>query len=246
MVTYDKILQIAKNSDFSKTSSLNSFEKNELIFCLLNSQKSDLNQNEIKETVEKINCQKNAGNEQHNFINQIKPYIFKQDFYGDYENIFEEFSKIGISEENTAILVSSIGEIIDNSFSHNLGQWNNSFGPLVLYLSQQIPDRKEINISICDFGIGFLATLKKNYPQLENEEEAIKFALMPQTTGRINKMGGNGLVYLQKNVFNGFKGNITIRSNNTLVSIKSKETVELISNSIPFDFGTNVFISLNY
>ncbi len=59
-------------------------------------------------------------------------------------------------------------------------------------------------------------------------------------------MGGNGLVYLQKNIFNGFSGEIMIRSKDTLVSVDKKEEITLLKNNLPFKYGANIFINLKY
>jgi hypothetical protein len=79
--------------------------------------------------------------------------------------------------------------------------------------------QREFSVSICDFGIGFLQTIRHNYPKIATEAEAIKLALNENITGRPNQRGGNGLLFLQKNIFNGFKGSLVIRSTNTLVNV---------------------------
>lgn len=257
--------------NFTGIDFFNSFEINDLIFYLANQEKFDeferidFSTNEggeftheyfkkIGMSEQLVNIAKNVkeniifddDNNSSCFFDHIKLYRFKQDFYGEYENIFEEFSKIGFSQNNAALITSSIGEIIDNAFHHNLGRWNSSFGPLVILLAQNIADKKEINISICDFGVGFMETLRKNYHELQSEAEAIELAIKPKVTGRLNKMGGNGLVYLQKNIFNGFSGEIAIRSMDTIVSVKREGGIELLKSDLPFKYGANVFISLKY
>lgn len=276
MINYEKIIEIVKwkdfdwKMDFTGIKSLNSFEINDLIFYLANQEKFDeferidFSTNEGGEFTHEyfkkigmpeqlVNIAKNVkeniifdDNNSSCFFDRIKLYRFKQDFYGEYENIFEEFSKIGFSQNNAALITSSIGELVDNAFHHNLGQWNSSFGPLVILMAQNILDKQEINISICDFGVGFLETLKNNYPQLKSEAEAIEVAIKPKTTGRISKIGGNGLVYLQKNIFNGFSGEIAIRSKDSLVSVEKNGKINLLKNNLPFNYGANVFISLKY
>lgn len=273
---YDKIFKIANRENnnwkinFSEIDFINSLEINDLIFYLANQNKfSDFKNIHFStneggkfnnEYLKKIgfheqitNIAKNIkksisinDNNSSRFFDYIKLYRYKQDFYGEYENIFEEFSKIGFSQNNASLITSSIGEIIDNAFHHNLGKWNSVFGPLVILFSQNIKEKREVNISICDFGVGFLETLKKNYPKLNNEKDAIELAIKPKTTGRLNKMGGNGLVYLQKNIFNGFAGEIIIRSKNVLVSVKKEGEVCLLKDDIPFSYGANIFISIKY
>lgn len=267
MINYEKIFKKNTDVNFNEIGVLNSMDISDLFFYLANSQKNALQnfKNHARENsdlfdyLEKIgffaifvNITKKEGDsaieraDDIKFFDRMKFYSSKQDFYGEYEEIFSEFIKIGFSKNNAALITSSIGEIIDNAFYHNLGQWNSEFGPLVVFIAQHIPDKKNINISVCDFGVGFLSTLAENYPFLKTEGEAIAVALKANTTGRINKAGGNGLVYLQKNIFNGFAGNIMIRSKNVLVAVDKKEQTKIISDKLPLNYGVNIFINLNY
>lgn len=264
MINYEKILKKGADVNLKEIDSLNSMEINDLFFYFANHNQDLKNYEGRKEIIyymdsigfftllvnirEKNKCIHciSAADPDFRLFGRMRLYTSKQDFYGEYEIIFNEFKEIGFSENNAALITSSIGEIIDNAFYHNLGQWNSEFGPLVIFTAQHIPDKKNINISICDFGVGFLNTLIGNYPFLKIEADAIVFALKVNTTGRINKAGGNGLVYLQKNIFNSFAGNIMIRSGNTLTAIEKREEVRIINDNIPFDYGANVYINLNY
>lgn len=264
MMDYEKIFIKGTAVNLKEIESLNSMEINDLFFYLANYNRDLRNcdgKEELIHYIDKIgfftllaNIKKNqqiihfisAADPVFLFFDRITAYASKQNFYGEYEAIFSEFIKIGFSKDNAALITSSIGEIIDNAFYHNLGQWNSEFGALVIFTAQHIPDKKNINISICDFGVGFLNTLIGNYPFLKTEADAIAVALKANTTGRINKAGGNGLVYLQKNIFNGFAGNIMIRSKNVLVAIDKREQTKIISGKLPFNYGVNIFINLNY
>ena len=152
-------------------------------------------------------------------------------------------SKIGEDEIDT--IIALLGEVIDNAFSHNLGKWDPIIGPVVIFLMQHNQQEGKLHFSVCDFGIGFLGTLKHNYPDLKTEGEAILRALSPEVTGRDPQRGGNGLNFLRENVFNGFKGELYIRSRNTLIAVKneSAETPSLETSSFK---GSGVFFSLVY
>lgn len=177
---------------------------------------------------------------------QLQTYTYKPEFYGSYEAIIASLKKIGVSEDMSMLVSSSLGEIIDNAFSHNIGQWSNDIGPLVTALMQNDSQKRELTISICDFGVGFLHTLRNNYPEISTEKEAIQLALKANTTGRPNQRGGNGLLFLQKNIFNGFKGTLSIRSTNTFGNVTDFETFELITERLPFTRGVNVYFSIKY
>jgi len=180
-----------------------------------------------------------------NRLLELQLYHFKNAFYGDYPKICEMLRDVGLKEEAVALTASSLGELIDNAFSHNLGKWDSVLGPMVILLAQNFPQKKELCFSVCDFGVGFLQTLHENYPKLSSEAEAISLAIQPNITGRIQKRGGNGLDYLRKNVFNGFQGSLQIRSGNTLLSITSK-SVSKNRQIPPFLLGANIFFTINY
>ena len=145
---------------------------------------------------------------------------------------------IGISS-----VIMSLFEVVDNAFSHNLGEIWEWFGarPLSILLAENFPKKEKLCFSFCDFGAGFLQTLKGNYSELNSQKEAIFLALKPNTTGRPQNIGGNGLDFLLKTVLNGFKGNLCIRSGNVLVSARDNQTLVT-----PFTTGANVFFSISY
>ena len=141
---------------------------------------------------------------------------------------------------------SSLGEIVDNAFSHNIGQWSNDIGPLVIGLMQNNIQKRELTVSICDFGVGFLQTIQHNFPKIVTEAGAVSLALKANITGRPNQRGGNGLLFLQKNIFNGFKGMLSIRSTNTLVNVTDFNKCEIITEELPFSRGVNIYFSVQY
>lgn len=176
-----------------------------------------------------------------NWLIELQVYRYKNGFYGDYEKICLLLKNIGVSRENISLIASSLGEVVDNAFTHNLGKWNHEIGPLGILLSQTFHKKRELCFSFCDLGIGFLETLKSNYPTLSSQGESIALAIQPNITGRPQRQGGNGLDYLKKNVFNGFRGDLYIRSGDTLYSVR-----EEVSQRTPFLSGVNIFFTLFY
>lgn len=181
-----------------------------------------------------------------NKLLELQTYTLSRDFYNNTEKIMDMFKSIGLSENTASLLSASLLEVVDNAFSHNLGQWSDEIGSLTACLIQDYKNERELCISFCDFGVGFLATLKNNYTGLKNEEQAINCALKKQTTSRNPQKGGNGLFHLQKNIFNGFKGNLFIRSVDTIVQVNNIEQIEVIQNDLPFSFGANVLFTIKY
>lgn len=98
-----------------------------------------------------------------------------------------------------------------------------------------------------DYGNGFLSALQGNYPELENEAQAITLALLKGKTAKLaGQKGGNGLWFLQKNIFNGFRGELFIRSGNTLVQVIKQEETQTLDERLPYSYGANVFFNLKY
>lgn len=172
---------------------------------------------------------------------ELQIYQHKHGFYGDYEHIQTLLQTIGVGDEKLSLIVSSLWEIVDNAFSHNLWRWSSDIGPLAILLAQKFEKKRELCFSFCDFWIGFLETLKGNYPSLDWQREAILHAIKPNITGRPQGRGGNGLDYLKKNVFNGFRGELRIRSGDTVLSV-AEET----SQHTPFGAGANIIFTLHY
>jgi hypothetical protein len=90
-------------------------------------------------------------------------------------------------------LLSAItGEIGNNSFDHNLGNWPDITG---IYFSYDINNR---NIVLADRGQGILKTLRRARPQLTSASEALKVAFTETISGRLPEARGNGLKFVRK------------------------------------------------
>lgn len=269
MIDYKTILGIPRVEndvlilDFSGITSLHTFEITELFFqCIALEHANALevrHPNKVTDYLARINFFSQLAHQKkfpevpdslrtgmQNPLLELQVYTFKPEFYGDYEKIFTTLGDFGLSEDSASLVISSLAEIIDNAFLHNLGLWNEKTGPLVSVLMHDDPEKREVCVSICDAGVGFLRTLHRNYPALNNEADAITLALRSNTTGRSNHRGGNGLVYLQKNVFNGFAGELCIRSKDTLMRVEGRDNAVLEKNDLPFDAGANIFFRIQY
>lgn len=86
----------------------------------------------------------NTGNHAH--LLETQKYNNQAEFYVNQEKIFNALIDIGLSGEATALLVSSLGEVIDNAFIHNLGKWESRYGPLAVSLMQDYPEKRTIDL----------------------------------------------------------------------------------------------------
>ncbi len=105
-----------------------------------------------------------------------------------------ELSKTESLKDKYFSITSVTGEIGDNSFGHNLGNWPDIMGIFFAY------DLKKRKIVLADRGQGVLSTLKKVKPELNNHLDALKTAFTEVISGRSPESRGNGLKYVKHTV----------------------------------------------
>ncbi|MEK7172112.1 MAG: helix-turn-helix domain-containing protein [Patescibacteria group bacterium] len=93
-----------------------------------------------------------------------------------------------------SLLTSMVGEIGDNSYAHNLGNWPDILGIFFAY------DLNKRVIVLADRGRGILKTLKYVRPGLESHKEALKVAFTEIISGRFPERRGNGLKSVAQNI----------------------------------------------
>jgi len=89
-------------------------------------------------------------------------------------------------------IVAIAGEIGNNSFDHNLGNWPDISGIFFSYNPNEIV--------LADRGQGILKTLKVVRPKLKKDTQALKMAFTETISGRFPENRGNGLKYVRKTV----------------------------------------------
>ncbi|MBI2896521.1 MAG: hypothetical protein HYY06_23385 [Deltaproteobacteria bacterium] len=104
----------------------------------------------------------------------------------------------GWPDQEAALLVAVIGEVGNNSFDHNLGQWKDVPG---CWFGGD-PDHVPPLFWIADRGVGILATLRRADPALATPHEAIEAAFARTLSGRTPERRGNGLKFV-RSVING-------------------------------------------
>lgn len=119
-------------------------------------------------------------------------------FQARLDHLFRELLKAKTSEPEAALLVSVLGEIGNNAFDHNIGQWKDQPGCWFEYKIQE----KEIHAIIADRGQGFLNSLKRVQKNLQTDQQAIETAFQKIISGRFPERRGNGLKYV-RSILNG-------------------------------------------
>lgn len=99
-----------------------------------------------------------------------------------------------IPQDTVYLLGAIVGEIGNNSFDHNLGQWRDVPG---IFFGH---DFKEKIIVLADRGQGVLATLKKIKPALKNDAQALHAAFTEKISGRAPEQRGNGLKFVKNSI----------------------------------------------
>lgn len=125
---------------------------------------------------------------------------FPEEFYCQNSGIFQarltKMEGLMIKDEYAknlfSLLTSIAGEIGNNSYDHNLGQWPDTPGIFFGY------DLYKKQIVLADRGVGILETLKRIKPELKNHKEALKVAFTEIISGRAPEARGNGLKYVRK------------------------------------------------
>lgn len=145
------------------------------------------------------------------------------DFYSPNSSIFQarlsklesELIKSGILQDKFSLLTSITGEIGNNAYDHNLGNWLDIPGVFFIY---NINKRQ---LAIADRGQGVLATLRKARPDLKDDQAALRMAFTEIISGRAPESRGNGLKFVRKIVADN-KYNLLFKSGRAELRINKK------------------------
>lgn len=89
-------------------------------------------------------------------------------------------------------LIAAVGEIGNNAFDHNIGQWRDVPGS---WFGWKL-DAGKWTAVIADRGQGVLATLRRIRPALLDDTEALRVAFHEVISGRSPEQRGNGLKFV--------------------------------------------------
>ncbi|OGL72935.1 hypothetical protein A3D73_01380 [Candidatus Uhrbacteria bacterium RIFCSPHIGHO2_02_FULL_60_44] len=116
-------------------------------------------------------------------------------------------------EKIGSLISSAAGEIGNNSFDHNLGNWPDIPGAFFAY------DLGKRVIVLADRGVGVLATLRLIRPKLKTYAEALRVAFTEIITSRASEHRGNGLKYV-KEALTHAGADLTFQSGDSVLEIR--------------------------
>lgn len=116
-----------------------------------------------------------------------------------------------------ASLVTAIaGEIGNNSFDHNLGNWPDIPG---VYFSYQL---RNASVVLSDRGQGILTTLKRARKDLTNHNDALYAAFTQTISGRYLETRGNGLKFV-RSIIVGHPFTLYFQTGDAYISLKQHD-----------------------
>lgn len=119
------------------------------------------------------------------------------------------------------LVVAAAGEIGNNSFDHNLGNWPDIPGIFFGY------DLYKRAIVLADRGQGILATLKRVKSDLSTHQEALKVAFTEILSGRSPESRGNGLKFVRKIVSENSIGLLFKTGDAELILAKNSNSLDI-------------------
>ncbi|OGZ06658.1 MAG: hypothetical protein A3C93_00195 [Candidatus Lloydbacteria bacterium RIFCSPHIGHO2_02_FULL_54_17] len=111
------------------------------------------------------------------------------------------------------IVASMTGEIGNNSFDHNIGNWPDVTG---IFFAYDLPKRIVV---LADRGVGIRATLLRVRPDIKDDIEALTIAIYERISGRAPEQRGNGLKFVRK-VAEKYGVGVTLQSGIAVAEIK--------------------------
>ncbi|MCK9351338.1 MAG: MerR family DNA-binding transcriptional regulator [Candidatus Paceibacterota bacterium] len=125
-----------------------------------------------------------------------------------------------VSQDLASLITLVVGEIGDNSFAHNIGNWPDATGIFYAY------DFTKRIIVLADRGRGIKATLQQIRPSISTDLEALTVAFTEVISGRNPEKRGNGLKVVRR-VLESNEINFIFRSGIGLVSIFPSKKMEI-------------------
>src|SRR3989338_5063337 len=106
---------------------------------------------------------------------------------------FIPLQKTGLPKEDLPLVISTSGEIGNNSFDHNMGQWKDVPG---CWFEIQTT-RHRLWVLIADRGQGIYRSISRVVLDIPDEGSAVKMVFEKQISGRAPEKRGNGLKYVK-------------------------------------------------
>lgn len=155
---------------------------------------------------------------------ELDPQIYcetRDVFQSRLEVLQFELGKILPLEGIVSLVIAVAGEIGNNSYDHNLGNWPDIMGIFFYY------DEKNKSIILADRGQGILSTLKHVRPELNSSTEAMKIAFTETISGRQDEARGNGLKFVKSVIINN-PLSLDFQTGNAFLHIKQNDSNPII------------------
>lgn len=141
----------------------------------------------------------------------------------------KDLSKIDEVKNIFPLITAIVGEVGNNSYDHNLGNWPDIRGIFFAY------DFNKRQIVLADRGQGLLKTLKKVRPSLNNDKEALEVAFTEIISSRKPEARGNGLKFVRQVVSDNISFSIEFYSGSAKLFIKQgSEELNIKSSDINY------------
>lgn len=198
---------------------------------------SELDYHEAKEILDKVQVP-----ERNNIdIHEMMHCSYRDEFNARLSRFIAMFKNFGLNESDAQRATALVGELGNNVFDHNLGNWPTTISGCII-VAQHYPNTHAIEIAVGDPGVGFYGSLKGAFPDINNDIEAIKLGLAGNT-GRIGEIRGNGLKLIQQWTLQNFSGTVMIHSGDGLVIVGKSGIKDTKVNKI---LGTVAQFVINY
>ncbi len=138
-----------------------------------------------------------------------------------------ELLKTSCPNTEAYLLTAIAGEIGNNSFDHNIGNWQDVMG---IFFGYDFSNATKY-IVLADRGQGIFTTLKKVKPELQNDTQALETAFTEKLSGRAPENRGNGLKFVFQTIQE-LKIHLTFRSGFAQAELNEKIIIQKIDNSI--------------
>jgi len=134
------------------------------------------------------------------------------------------------------LIIAVAGEIGNNSFDHNLGNWPDILGIFFGYrLDQRI-------IALADRGRGILQTLRNVMNGIRDDKEALRIAFTEVISGRAPEARGNGLKFVRETVVQ-YPLKLFFQTGGAVLTLKKNDPVMRIASARTYLRGCIAMIS---
>lgn len=127
-----------------------------------------------------------------------------------------------VAESAVSLLSAVAGEIGNNSYDHNIGNWPDVAGVYFSY------DLRNKNIVLADRGQGILTTLKRAKPELDDAGDALAVAFTETISGRLPEARGNGLKFV-RSVITGNPFTLNFQTGDAAILLKEYDQDIIVS-----------------